>query len=75
MVFPVLVLALVIGVRRCRYDLVLFALPAFGLVMFYAFFSHFIARYGVPAHEVAAVVGIALLALLFLPKTNQALSG
>jgi hypothetical protein len=75
LVFPVLVLALVIGVRRRRYDLVLFALPAFGLVMFYAFFSHFIARYGVPAHEVAAVVGIAVAALFFLPKTNQALSG
>jgi hypothetical protein len=75
LVFPILVLALVLGVRRRRLDLALFALPAFGLVMFYALFSHFIARYGVPAHEVAAVVAIAAVALRFLPKTNRALSG
>ena len=31
---------------RRRDYLALFALPAFGLVMFFALFSHFIARYG-----------------------------
>jgi hypothetical protein len=74
-VFPVLVFALVIAVRRRRYDLALFALPAFGLVVFFALFSHFIARYGIPAREVATVALIALVALLCLPKTNKAFSG
>jgi hypothetical protein len=73
--FPILVFALVIGMRRRRYDLVLFALPALGLVMFFALFSHFISRYGIPAREVATVVLVALVALFCLPKTNRAFSG
>jgi hypothetical protein len=75
LVFPILLVALVLALRRRDYQLALFALPAFGLVMFYALFSHFIARYGVPAHEVAMVVVMALVALPFLPKTKSALSG
>ncbi len=75
LVFPILALALALAIRRRRYDLALFSLPAFGLVMFYALFSQFIARYGVPAHEVAMVVLMALVALPFLAKTNSALSG
>jgi hypothetical protein len=75
LVFPILVIALALAIRRRRYDLALFALPAFGLVMFYALFSQFIARYGVPAHEVAMVVLISLAALPFLRKTKSALSG
>jgi hypothetical protein len=75
LVFPILLIALALGVRRRRYDLALFALPAFGLVMFYGLFSQFIARYGVPAHEVAMVVLMALVALPFLAKTKSALSG
>jgi predicted branched-subunit amino acid permease len=74
-VFPILVVVLVIAVRRRRYDLALFALPAFGLVMFFALFSHFIARYALPAREVATVALIALVALLCLPKTKSAFSG
>jgi hypothetical protein len=75
LVFPILLIALALGLRRRRYDLALFALPAFGLVMFYGLFSQFIARYGVPAHEVAMVVLMALVALPFLAKTKSALSG
>jgi hypothetical protein len=75
LVFPILVIALALAIRRRRYDLALFALPAFGLVMFYALFSQFIARYGVPAHEVAMVVLMSLVALPFLRKTKSALSG
>jgi len=74
-VCPILIFALVIAVRRRRYDLALFSLPAFGLVMFFALFSHFIARYALPAREVATVVLVALVALLWLPKTNRAFSG
>jgi hypothetical protein len=74
-VFPILVVVLVIAVRRRRDDLAVFALPAFGLVVFFALFSHFIARYALPAREVATVSLIALVAFLCLPKTNRPLSG
>jgi hypothetical protein len=74
-VFPILIVVLVMAVRRRRDDLAIFALPAFGLVVFFALFSHFIARYALPAREVATVSLIALLALLCLPKTNSPLSG
>jgi hypothetical protein len=75
LVFPILLITLIVAMRRRDYELALLALPAFGLVMFYALFSHFIARYGVPAHEVAMVVLMALVGLPFLPKTKTALSG
>jgi hypothetical protein len=74
-VFPILIIVLAIAVRRRRYDLALFALPAFGLVVFFALFSHFIARYALPAREVATVALIALVALLLRPKTKSAFSG
>ena len=74
-VFPILVIVLAVAVRRRRYDLALFALPAFGLVVFFALFSHFIARYALPAREVATVALVALVALLLRPKTKSAFSG
>ncbi|HEX2492955.1 MAG TPA: hypothetical protein VHK24_04205 [Steroidobacter sp.] len=51
--FPLLLCALCYGFWRSRYDLVLFAAPAFGSVMFYGLLTHFILRYGVPAWPVA----------------------
>jgi hypothetical protein len=72
--FPVLAFALVWALRRRCYDLALFALPAFGLVMFFALFSHFISRYGVPAREVATVVFVALLALVWRPRATREFS-
>jgi hypothetical protein len=74
-VFPILLCVLVIAIRRRRYDLALFALPAFGVVLFFALFSHFISRYGIPAREVATVALIALAALLWLPKTPAVFGG
>lgn len=59
---PVLVAALVFGLRRRDQALVAFAVPALGLVAFYALFSHFIPRYGLPAMPVAVVAGIVLAA-------------
>ena len=50
--FPILALALVLATRQRRYDIALLALPAFGLVMFYALLSHFIPRYSVPVRPV-----------------------
>jgi hypothetical protein len=69
--FPVLLLALVIAMRRRRYDVALFVLPAFGLVMFFGFFSHFISRYGIPAREIATVALIVLLAPLMAAENKQ----
>lgn len=74
-VFPILVFALVMALRWRRYDIALFALPSFGLVMFYALFSHFIARYALPAHLVTLVLIVVLATLAFFPKTNRAFNG
>jgi 4-amino-4-deoxy-L-arabinose transferase-like glycosyltransferase len=59
--FPVLAFTLWHAVRRRNWALARFALPAFGLVMFYALFSHFIPRYGAPVFPVAIVCVAALL--------------
>jgi hypothetical protein len=53
--FPLLVFTIVVGLRKHRSELALFAYPAFGLVMFYALLTHFIARYGSPTLPVAIV--------------------
>jgi hypothetical protein len=58
--FPVLVVTLVFALRRRDYGLALFALPTFGMVVFYALLSHFILRYGLPASPIAIVCAIVL---------------
>ncbi|MEO7773853.1 MAG: hypothetical protein ABIT36_09330, partial [Steroidobacteraceae bacterium] len=58
--FPILLLALILALARRNREVAAFALPAFGLVMFYALFSHFTPRYSVPA------VGVTLVVLLWL---------
>ncbi len=57
--FPLLLISLSLSIRHRRHDIALLALPAFGLIMFYALLSHFIARYSVPVRPV-------LLALLVI---------
>lgn len=57
--FPILVIALALSLRSKRYECALLALPAFGLVMFYALLSHFIPRYGLPIRPI-------LVALIFI---------
>ncbi len=61
--FPLLLLTLLIAWRMRREDLGFFALPAFGLVMFYALLSHFIPRYSIPAEPVTAVAAACLILL------------
>jgi hypothetical protein len=56
LVFPVLLIALLHAARRRRYDLLVFGLPAFGAVMLYGLFSHFIGRYDLPSLCIATVV-------------------
>jgi hypothetical protein len=58
--FPLFIVTLAHAVRARRDDIVVFVLPAFGLVMFYATLSHFIPRYGVPVIPVAIVSGLIL---------------
>lgn len=70
--FPILLCAVVYGWRRRRYDILLFALPAFGAVMFYGLFTHFILRYGVPAWPVALTVAVALGTLVLQQNRAQA---
>lgn len=60
--FPILVVALLVALRRRRYDFVLFAMPAFGTVMLYALFTHFISRYDLLALSIATVALVVLLA-------------
>lgn len=57
--FPLLVCALLVGLRQRQPQLLLFALPAFGMVMFYGLFSHFIGRYGLPMYPVAVAAFVA----------------
>jgi 4-amino-4-deoxy-L-arabinose transferase-like glycosyltransferase len=59
--FPVLALTLWLSVRRRKWELARFALPAFGLVMFYALLSHFIPRYGAPVFPLVIVCAATLL--------------
>jgi hypothetical protein len=56
LVFPVLLIGLVHAARRRRYDLLVFGLPAFGAVMLYGLFTHFIGRYDLPSFSIATVV-------------------
>jgi len=58
--FPVLLVALVYAMRSRRANLAVFALPAFGMVMFYALLTHFIPRYSVPSVPIIIVAGVLL---------------
>ncbi len=53
--FPALILALLVALRRRQYEFFVFAVPAFGTVLLYALFTHFIPRYDAPALSVAIV--------------------
>ena len=55
---PILIGALAFAIWQRRYDLVLFVLPALGMVAAYALSSPFVPRYDVPMH---------LIAILLLP--------
>jgi hypothetical protein len=63
--FSILACALIVGVRRRRYDLALFALPAFGLVLFYALFTMFLGRFAIPAYFVGIVMLVVLVGTLW----------
>ncbi len=58
--FPLLVIGLLWAARQRDYLFGLFLTPAFGMVMFYALFSHFIPRYSMPALPVVVVAFVVL---------------
>jgi hypothetical protein len=60
--FPILLATFAYGWRRARVDLVLFVLPAIGLVLFYAAASQFVPRYGFVFGPIAIVALLALCA-------------
>jgi hypothetical protein len=63
--FVVLVAGLVLAIKERRIDLGAFALPAFGIVMFYALLSHFITRYGDPVRPLTIVLTLVVVKLLW----------
>jgi hypothetical protein len=73
--FPVLLVALVVGLRSRRYDFIVFTAPAFGTVMLYALFTHFIPRYDLPALSIATVAVIVLAQYALRSRTQSAAAG
>jgi hypothetical protein len=59
--FPVFLVVLTAAIRSRNAWQLAFALPAFGLIMFYACVSNFEERYGIPAMPVAMILGICWL--------------
>lgn len=68
-VFPLLIIALAVALRYRRYDLVAFSLPALGLIVLYALFTHFIDRYSLPSRAIAVVAIIVAARLLWSALT------
>jgi hypothetical protein len=62
--FPVLVIGLAFGIWQKRHDLVLFLLPAFGIVMCYALFSPFFPRYEWPCRLISILEILILSGLI-----------
>jgi len=58
--FPVLGIVVCLAVRVRRPDLIVYVLPALGLVLFYALVTHFLPRYGDPMVPVTIVGGLVL---------------
>ncbi len=59
-IFPVLGIVACFAVRVRRADLIVYLLPALGLVLFYALVTHFLPRYGDPMVPVSIVGGLVL---------------
>jgi hypothetical protein len=66
----VLIAVLLFAFSLRRFDLALFALPTFGMVVSYALFSPFFPRYDLPMHLVAIVLVVVTGKLLWDAKAN-----
>jgi hypothetical protein len=64
-IFPLLTISLVFAARRKRDELLLYCLPSFGWIMFYALLANFEERYGIPALPVALASGMVVLCALW----------
>ncbi len=69
--FPVILIALVYGLRAGRIDLVIFCLPAFMLILFYAMTSHFVERYGWLPRPCALVLVVAVVPSLLRGRWHR----
>jgi hypothetical protein len=67
--FPVLFIGLVWAAWRRDYTFGLYLVPAFGMIMFYGLFSHFIPRYSLPAYPIALLVAVVLCTKWLTDKT------
>jgi hypothetical protein len=63
--FPPLFIAFVWSLRRGRFEVTLLAVPALGMIAFYAFVSYFMPRYGLPAAPMAVCAAVALCAAFY----------
>jgi hypothetical protein len=71
-VFPPLAIAVVFAAWRRRDELLLYCVPSFGLMMFYALFANFEERYGTPALPVALAAGMVVLCELWSRSRGSA---
>ena len=55
--FPIFLVVLIAAIRSRNAWQLAFAMPAFGLIMFYACVSNFEERYGIPAVPIAMILG------------------
>ena len=69
--FPILLTALVVAVRLRRCDFLVFAAPAFGTLMLYALFTHFIARYDLAPLSIATVALVVLVGYALQSRTDN----
>jgi 4-amino-4-deoxy-L-arabinose transferase-like glycosyltransferase len=63
---PLLAFFATIAIRRRRYDLIAYMLPAIAMVAFYAMATHNIPRYNVPAQPIVAVLIIDMTQALII---------
>lgn len=69
--FPLMLITLIYALRTRRSDLLIFGLPAFALILFYAMTSHFVERYGWLPRPCALVLLVALMVALRDDRRRQ----
>ncbi|MEO7773498.1 MAG: hypothetical protein ABIT36_09275, partial [Steroidobacteraceae bacterium] len=73
--FPPLMCALALALWRRDAELLIYVLPSFGLVMFYALVSFYVPRYGLPAYPPAVAAGAILACAWLLSRANRSCAG
>jgi hypothetical protein len=68
---PLLLTALLVAVRLRCCDFPVFAAPAFGTLMLYALFTHFVARYDLAPLSIATVALVVLVRYALQSRTDN----